>query len=97
MFAKRYVGDSPNISKKVLWSDENEIELIGHQGKRYVWRKPSTSHHPENNIPTVKHGDGSIMLLGCFSSAGTGKLVRIEGMMDGTKYREILRFSLPEI
>ena len=33
-------------------------------------------------------------------SAGTGKLVRIEGMMDGTKYREILEgnlFCLPEI
>ena len=24
------------------------------------------------------------------ASAGTGKLVRIEGMMDGAKYREIL-------
>ena len=30
------------------------------------------------------------MLWGCFSSAGTGKLVRIEGMMDRAKYRDIL-------
>ena len=29
------------------------------------------------------------MLWGCFSSAGTGKLFRIEGMMYGAKYREI--------
>ena len=29
-----------------------------------------------------------------FSSAGTGKLVRIEGMMDGAKYREILEGNL---
>ena len=29
-----------------------------------------------------------------FSSAGTGKLVRIEGMMDGTKYSEILEGNL---
>ena len=49
----------------------------------------------ENTIPTVKHGDGSIMLWGCFfSSARTGKLVRIEGMMDGAKYREILDGNL---
>jgi hypothetical protein len=29
-----------------------------------------------------------------FPSAGTRKLVRIEGMMDGTKYREILEGNL---
>ena len=68
--------------------------LFGHQGKRYVWYKPNTSHHPENTIPTVKHGGGSIMLWGCFSLAGTGKMVRIEGMMDGAKYREILEGNL---
>jgi hypothetical protein len=34
------------------------------------------------------------MLWGCFSSAVTGKLVRIEGMMDDAKYREILEGNL---
>ena len=89
VFAKMHEGDSLNIWKKVLWSDETKIELFGHQGKSYVWRKPNHSHHPENIIPTVKHSGGSIMLWGCFSLAGTGKLVRIESMMDGAKYTEI--------
>jgi hypothetical protein len=62
VFTKRHVGDSPNIQKKVLWSDETKTELSGHPGKSYVWGKPNTSHHPENTIPTVKHGGGSIML-----------------------------------
>ena len=86
VFAKKHVGESPNIWKKLLWSDETKIELFDH----HVWRKPNTSHHPENTISTVKHGGGSFMLWGCFSLSGTGKLVRIEGMIDGAKYREIL-------
>ena len=32
--------------------------------------------------------------MGMFSTAGTEKLVRIERMMDGSKYREILEGNL---
>uniref|UniRef100_A0AAZ3RVK5 Tc1-like transposase DDE domain-containing protein n=1 Tax=Oncorhynchus tshawytscha TaxID=74940 RepID=A0AAZ3RVK5_ONCTS len=42
----------------------------------------------------VKHCGGSIMLWVCFSVAGTGRLVRIEGKMNGAKYREILDENL---
>jgi hypothetical protein len=57
------MGDSPNIWKKVVWSEETKMELLCHQGKRYVWRKPNTSHHPENTIHTVTHGSGSRFTL----------------------------------
>uniref|UniRef100_A0A803JA48 Tc1-like transposase DDE domain-containing protein n=1 Tax=Xenopus tropicalis TaxID=8364 RepID=A0A803JA48_XENTR len=36
------------------------------------------------------------MLWGCFSSAGTGKLVRVDGKMDGAKYSAILEENLLE-
>ncbi len=77
-----------------LWSDETKIELFGLNSKRYVWRKPGTAHHLSNTVPTVKHGGGSIMLWGCFSAAGTGRLVAIEGKMNAAKYRDILDENL---
>uniref|UniRef100_A0A8C4TCR5 Uncharacterized protein n=1 Tax=Erpetoichthys calabaricus TaxID=27687 RepID=A0A8C4TCR5_ERPCA len=54
----------------------------------------STTHHQANTIPTVKHGGGSIMLWGCSSAAGTGRLVRIKGKMAAAMYRDILDENL---
>ena len=41
-------------------------------------------------IPTVKHDEGSILIWGCFSSAGTGDINIIKEIMNSQKYIEIL-------
>ena len=75
------------MRNKILWSDETNIELFGLNAKCHIWRNHVA-------IPKMKHGGGSIMLWGCFSVAGTGRLVRIEAKMKGAKYREILDENL---
>jgi hypothetical protein len=62
----------------ILWYDETRMELAGLNAKFHIWRKPDT-------ILTVKHGGDSIMLWGCFSTAGTARIVRIKGRMNGAK------------
>ena len=82
--------DSQTMRNKILWSDETKIELFGLNTKRHVWRKHGT-------ILTLKHGGGSIILWGSFSAAGTKRLVRIKGNMNGAKYREILDENLLQV
>lgn len=77
-----------------MWSDETKIEVFGANSTRCVWRKKKAELHPKNTIPTVKYGGGNIMLWGCFSAKGTGRLCCIKKRMNGAMYRQILDNNL---
>ncbi|KAI5103666.1 hypothetical protein C0J45_7247 [Silurus meridionalis] len=93
-FANDHLDDPEESWEKVMWSDETKIELLGHNSTKRVWRKKNDEYHPKNTIPTVKHGGGSIMLWGCFSAHGTGRLHCIKERMTGAMYCEILGNNL---
>uniref|UniRef100_A0A8D0DHJ2 Transposase n=1 Tax=Sander lucioperca TaxID=283035 RepID=A0A8D0DHJ2_SANLU len=93
-FANDHLDDPEESWEKVMWSDETKIELFGHNSTNRVWRKKNDEYHSKNTIPTVKHGGGSIMLWGCFSAHGTGRLHCIKERMTGAMYCEILGNNL---
>ncbi len=80
--------------KHVLWSDETNINSLGSDGVKRVWRQPGEEYKDNCVLPTVKHGDGSVMVWGCMSAAGTGELQFIEGTMNVNMYLDILKQSM---
>ena len=49
---------------------------------------------PKNTIPTVKHGDGSLMLWGCSAAGGTGALHKIDCVIRKENYVDIMKQHL---
>ncbi|XGW12132.1 hypothetical protein V3C99_013090 [Haemonchus contortus] len=64
--------------------------LFGSDCIMYIKRPVNKRCDPKYQIPTVKHGGGSVMLWGCFSLSGVGPLVRIQGNMNSAQYKDIL-------
>jgi hypothetical protein len=48
----------------VLRSDEPFFTQFPTSGGVYVWRTPKEAYNPGCLVPTIKHGGGSVMLLG---------------------------------
>ncbi|KAI4905402.1 hypothetical protein NFI96_006692 [Prochilodus magdalenae] len=78
--SREHMDDPEEHWENIMWSKSTLC----------VWRKKNAELHPKNTIPTVEHGGGDIMLWGCFSAKGTGRLIRVKGRMNGAMYREIL-------
>jgi len=79
--------------RKVWYSDEKKFNLFGSDGKQYCRRRPGEEFLERNVRKVVKHGGGSLMVWGCISWNGPGRLHRVEGNMDAHQYTLILSKS----
>ncbi len=93
-FAEDNLAKSMTYWSHVLWSDESKVNLFGSDGVQHVWRCPGEEYQENCALPTVKHGGGSIMVLGCMTTAGTGELRLIEGNVDSNMYCDILKQTM---
>jgi len=90
-WAKEHKDWSINQWYKVLFSDESKFEIFGGKRRQYVRRQIGERMMNQCVIPTVKHGGGSVTVWGCFAENKVGDLVRIEEIIDKTRYHNILQ------
>jgi len=93
-FAKDHQNWTIEDWKKVAFSDESKFNLFGSDGRQHVRRPIGSRNDVRYQIPTVKHGGGSVTVWGVFSAQGVGPLVEINGIMNAAIYKDILEQNL---
>ncbi|GBM31367.1 Transposable element Tc1 transposase [Araneus ventricosus] len=77
-FAKSMVDKDISFWESIIFVDESKVNIFGSDGQISVWRKPNEEINPKNLLPTVKHGEGGIMVCGCFAASGMENLVSLK-------------------
>lgn len=93
-FAKTHKQKDLSFWKKILWSDETKVNRIGPDGRTIVHRPKNQALNIKYTQKTVKHGGGSLMVLGAFSWYGVDPIVKIVGKMDRFQYLDILKNTM---
>ncbi|GFU77698.1 transposable element Tcb1 transposase [Trichonephila clavipes] len=79
--------------EKVIFSDESQFCISGKQSSAYVRRSTHEEFSPQCLKPTVKY-PAKVMLWGCMSSHGVGRLRIVSGTVKVMDYIEILQNKL---
>lgn len=80
--------------KRVVYSDESKFNVHGSDGNTWIWREPGKAFDQRYVRQRDRHGGGSIMVWGCMTRFGFGRLVRIEGKMNAEKFITVLEEGL---
>ncbi|KAJ1299806.1 hypothetical protein OPQ81_000705 [Rhizoctonia solani] len=79
---------------RVIFSDASKFNIFTSDGIEYVWRRPGQAYDPCYTRKTVQHGGGSVMVWGCITYEGIGRLHRIQGTMNAAIFTDILKDAL---
>ncbi|GFV64001.1 HTH_Tnp_Tc3_2 domain-containing protein [Trichonephila clavipes] len=93
-FTMKYKNKPMDFWKKVIFSDVSKFEIVIPISNRKIWRKYKTVLEPKNVLPTLKHGDGNVMVWGCVAHNGAGNLAFIDNKMNALAYIDMLRHNL---
>ena len=72
-FGKEMLEKPVDFWKNVVWY-ESKFNLFNSDGKVMVWITSRGEFDSKCTIPTIKQGGDSVMIWGCFTRHGIGKL-----------------------
>ena len=90
-FAQRYRHWNLSDWMKVIWSDESKVQRLGIVTECTYW---SVRPDYEQNTPTQQGGGHAVMIWGCMTWAGLGRLAFVQGRLYSQAYIELLEENL---
>lgn len=78
----------------MVFSDESKFNLFGSDGRQWCRQRVGEEFLDRNVKKRMQGGGGSVMVWGCITSKGVGRLHCIKGIMDAKKYCTILEEAL---
>jgi hypothetical protein len=97
-YARKHRNWGAEKWQQLLWTVESKCEIFSCSRKHLVCQRAGERYTNQclqatvkhGGGSTVKHGGGSLQVWECISANGVGDLVRINGLLNGEKYRQIL-------
>ncbi len=90
LWAMQHAGWTVEDWRRVIFLDESKFMLFKSDGRQYCWIKPGQALDAHFTKKNIKHGAGNLMVWGCITGQGMGRLHRIEGIMCRPDYVQIL-------
>jgi transposase len=85
-FARQYQHWTVEDWQKVMFADECKVNVSGHGGRQYRWRKRYGRVTHRDIQPTVKFGGGGFLLFGIIGWYGFGALTHYNGIVKAKEY-----------
>ena len=80
--------------KRVVFSDEAKFSMAGSEGRQYCWRRRGDAFQDRYTKKSWKSGEKSLMVWGCITEHGIGRLICIATTMRAPLYVQILQDGL---
>lgn len=93
LWVKEHQNWSERQWNSIIWSDESKFEVCVGDPRSRIMRLPEEAFHKDCLKRRVKF-PASVMVWGCMSSQGVGRLCFINGTVNAARYQTILQEEL---